>query len=625
MSDARGEACLRLLVVEDDPNDAVLIDRELCRGFPDVAITLVDDESGYSDALAAGGFDIVITDLNLPWTDGLRVLREVRERYPFCPVIMFTGTGSEETAVEAMKAGLDDYVLKRTTTFDRLNAAIHSALVRLQDRSDAIDTEGRYRRLFDRVPIGLYRTTPDGVFIDANPAMVEMLGYKRLEDLIATRAAQTYLDPADRAHWQELMDGAGTVKDFHARVKRRDGIVLSVEDNSRAVRDHFGHVICYEGSLTDVTERVEIKRALEQSEEMFRGITEHSLLGVAILQGEVIRYVNRAGAAIVGHDVGELLALGPGEYARFIHPEDRAFVIEQTEGRRAGEGGAVHHCTYRLLSRDGDVRWVEQFSAMTTFGDGPADLITMVDVTDRVSAEDALKKSVRQWVGTFDAINDGVSLLDAGGTVIQSNIATSVILGMHFTQIIGARAWDLVRGEWSGDGSLVDRARASGEREVGTVRMGNRWLMVTIDPILDDSRSVSGFVFIVSDITSQRRAEERLLASLTEKEVLLKEVHHRVKNNMQIISSMLNLQAGLVQGGTMRGILLESQTRIRTMALIHEKLYQSDDLSTIDVGDYLRTLTRGLQSMYGGDDQRVRVSVDIEDVALGIDHAIPVG
>ena len=223
-----------------------------------MTVLLVDSEEGYGQALTAGGFDIVITDLNLPWTDGLTVLRDVRERYPFCPVIMFTGTGSEEVAVEAMKAGLDDYVLKRTAAFDRLNAAIHSALIRIRDRVEVVDAEWRYRRLFDRVPVGLYRTTPTGEFIDANPAMVEMLGYGRLEEMISTSAAETYTDPAERVRWQELMDREGTVKDFLARVRRRDGTELWVEDNSRAVRDMDGRTFCYEGSLTDVTERVEV-------------------------------------------------------------------------------------------------------------------------------------------------------------------------------------------------------------------------------------------------------------------------------------------------------------------------------------------------------------------------------
>ncbi len=121
----------------------------------------------------------------------------------------------------------------------------------------------------------------------------------------------------------------------------------------------------------------------------------------------------------------------------------------------------------------------------------------------------------------------------------------------------------------------------------------------------------------------ERTAE--LSALLDEKNVLLKEVHHRVKNNMQVISSLLNLQAGHIKDAAAREIFMESKNRVRSMALIHEKLYQTEDLSKIDFGDYLKTLTSGLAASFTGKGSQVRIISAVDEIMLGVDAAVPCG
>jgi len=122
-----------------------------------------------------------------------------------------------------------------------------------------------------------------------------------------------------------------------------------------------------------------------------------------------------------------------------------------------------------------------------------------------------------------------------------------------------------------------------------------------------------------------RRNQERIAASLREKEVLLKEIHHRVKNNLQIISSLLNLQAISVRDPFDRQLFLDSQQRIRAMALIHEKLYQSSDMSVLDFSDYVRSLIVNVARSYPLDSRLVRIESEIEQVSFDIDTAIPCG
>jgi two-component sensor histidine kinase/CHASE2 domain-containing sensor protein len=121
------------------------------------------------------------------------------------------------------------------------------------------------------------------------------------------------------------------------------------------------------------------------------------------------------------------------------------------------------------------------------------------------------------------------------------------------------------------------------------------------------------------------RANGVLKGLLEEKDVLLKEIHHRVKNNLQVISSLLNLQSNAIDDASMRQVFAESRNRVRSMALIHEKLYQSGDLSRIDFEDYLRALTTGLQTSFGGRSTAVRILVEVEGIKLSVDSAVPCG
>ncbi|MCK4417131.1 MAG: hypothetical protein KAV99_03080, partial [Candidatus Latescibacteria bacterium] len=127
------------------------------------------------------------------------------------------------------------------------------------------------------------------------------------------------------------------------------------------------------------------------------------------------------------------------------------------------------------------------------------------------------------------------------------------------------------------------------------------------------------------DITERKRAEEQIKASLKEKEILLKEVHHRVKNNLQVISSLLRLQSGYVKDKESLEMFRESCDRVRSMALIHEKLYQSEELSRVDFAKYIQDLTDHLFRSYGANSEAIRLKINVVDGLLGIDTAIPCG
>jgi two-component sensor histidine kinase len=143
--------------------------------------------------------------------------------------------------------------------------------------------------------------------------------------------------------------------------------------------------------------------------------------------------------------------------------------------------------------------------------------------------------------------------------------------------------------------------------------------------IRDETDQCFGRLYLFEDITERKRADRRLEASLREKEILLREVYHRVKNNLQVISSLLNLQSGsITDAGTLR-LIRETQDRVRSMALVHEKLYRAEDLSRIDFADYARHLAAMLARSYRTEPAAVRLQFEMEDVRLNLDTSVPCG
>lgn len=177
---------LRVLLVDDSPYDRGMVRRELRREFENVDLTEVTDETEFQASLENQQFDLVITDFQIRWTDGIRVLERVRQQFPDCPVLMFTATGGEEIAVEAMKAGLDDYVIKNAQHMVRLSAAVRAVLEHRRTQVRAQELENRLSSLLTRLQVGVFRRTATGEIVEANEAAARILGAQSMQELRGT-------------------------------------------------------------------------------------------------------------------------------------------------------------------------------------------------------------------------------------------------------------------------------------------------------------------------------------------------------------------------------------------------------------------------------------------------------
>jgi PAS domain S-box-containing protein len=258
-------------------------------------------------------------------------------------------------------------------------------------------------------------------------------------------------------------------------------------------------------------------------------------------------------------------------------------------------------------------------------------VVVLHDITVHHRAEEQIRSLKEFNEGIVQNMAEGIVVQDADGNLTFVNPAAARLLGhtpegllgQHWTAIIPPDQQPIVQ--------QADQRRASGESdhyEVVAVRKGGTRLPLLVhgSPIMDaDTGKFAGTLAVFTDITERVQAEDRLRSSLQEKEVLLQEVHHRVKNNLQIVSSLLDMQCLSVDSPDAIDALQDSRNRVKAMAVVHERLYQSPDLASVDVVDYVQGIVKHLALIYQYETRGIRCDVEVRDVVLGLDAAIPCG
>ncbi len=255
---------------------------------------------------------------------------------------------------------------------------------------------------------------------------------------------------------------------------------------------------------------------------------------------------------------------------------------------------------------------------------------------ERRRAEEALNHELGLTGALTENASTAIFLQDQHGRCTLMNPAAEAMTGYKFEEVRGKLLHDAIHhlhrdgtpfppGDCAILSAVLERKSFRNKEDLFVRKDRTTFpVLCALSPIVKEG-VLSGVVLEAQDITDRKLAEERTQAALREKEALLQEIHHRVKNNLQVISSLLQLQINEIRDPQTLGIFRESQLRIRSMALIHEKLYESDSLAEIDLADYLRSLTNLLFSTYASAPSQVRLKLNLSQIFISINTAIPLG
>ncbi|MCH7990148.1 MAG: response regulator, partial [Planctomycetes bacterium] len=243
---------LRVLLIDDNPDDRVLVLRELRHEFPDLEAEEPIDSRGLEDALQRHTFDLAITDFQIRWTDGITVLKAVKSRLPACPVIMFTG--NEEVAVEAMKVGLDDYVVKKPSHFVRLRTVVRSVLALSQERIRSAQLEARLQTLLGQLNVGVFRCTTQGELLETNDAFLNLLGTRSPESGESRQLPESFLRQEQGLQLVDRLLKTGTPQDVEIEWRRPQGKPIWVRLSATLTTTADGQTVI-DGTVEDITAR----------------------------------------------------------------------------------------------------------------------------------------------------------------------------------------------------------------------------------------------------------------------------------------------------------------------------------------------------------------------------------
>jgi PAS domain S-box-containing protein len=468
-------------------------------------------------------------------------------------------------------------------------------------------------------------------------------------------ANNTYAMWREHVHPDDLERIEGALKEALAggkpyavefRIMLRDGQIRRLKANALIVRDEAGQPRHMIGINLDVTDIRQTEESLQASEKRFRGILEHAPIGMALvsLDGHWLD-LNDAICDLIGYSKEELRQL---TFQDVTHPED---LEQDLDYIRQLLDGSIrsYQMEKRYIRKDRQIVWVLlTVTLMRDEHNAPMYFISQIeDITQRRLSESRLQDTLALKSAMLSSSNLSIIATNTDGVIVSFNQAAQRMLQYEEEEVVGQCTLMILH---DADEVAKRAARLSqqlnhpiepgfdvlaakpqegqvDEREWIYIRKdGTRFpVLLSVTAIRDRAGNITGFLAIASNIADRKQKERAIAAALAEKEVLLKEVYHRVKNNLQVITSLFNLQLRTLPEGAARVALKESADRVHVMALVHEKLYRSTDLSSIELDEYIRDLCQQLGSAAGAVQRGITLVTEVEPVQIGLETAVPLG
>lgn len=478
-------------------------------------------------------------------------------------------------------------------------------------------SEAQWRQMINKIADGVLILNQDGIVLFANSAAENLfnLNHEELMNL----------------HFG-IPSSAKEICEIY--LPQKDGSYITVEMRTEQIE--WENQLVYLAALRNISDRSLAESRLRESEEKYRTLAESSQDLIFILNSDRnLAYINSFGAELLGIEQPSTIELELEEITiiyQFKHLESS---IKQVFGLNASvrvEDELVYN---------GGKLWLD--TLLVPLRDNLGKICQILGVARDITQLKSIEQSLRKTQGqlrqrekllrlTLEQAPIGIVTCDLSGNFLHFNPAFSQILG-YSSQDLKQMSWehitetnDLQLQENYYQKLLAGEVRSFQlencyQRQDGTKIQG----IIRVALIRDAKGSPMHYVAQLEDVTERKQAEAKIQASLKEKEVLLKEIHHRVKNNLQIVSSLLDLQAEYIQEPEILEKLEDSKHRLLAMSLIHETLYQSETLAQVDFSDYVERLATNILFAQSTDYDRIKLEFNLEPVFLNLETAIPCG
>lgn len=521
----------------------------------------------------------------------------------------------------AIKDTAGTYIMSRSTLFD------------ISERKQAEASLAQLAAIVEYSGDAIVSKTLDGMILSWNKSAEKIFGYQSAEMIgqSITRIIPPDLTEEEQHILKTVRQGE-TIDQYETVRLRKDGQRIDISITVAPLKDATGRIIGASATKRDISDRKRAEEALRLSEERLQLALEASGDGLwdwNIATGQI--YYSPQYMKMLGYEVGELPD-NVETWEDLIHPDDQSWVLNILNAHLQNNS-TPYSFDYRLRTKPGGWKWVANYGKVVA-RDNKGHPLRMIgthrDVNDRKQAEQQLEL---QAVITRN-MAEGICLVRAdNGMIVYAN--------PKFEQMFGYEAGELNDRHVSIVNYATDPEEAEAVNQaIRTAILQNGEATYNVHNVKKNgtsfwcSATTSVFnhpnygdvlVAVQQDITDRKQAEEQIAASLKEKEVLLKEIHHRVKNNLGIVSGLLQMQVRRARDSASRAILQDSQNRIASIALVHEKLYRSENFANIDFSQYLQDLTIYLFDSYNVSSNQITLDVQVESISLEIETAIPCG
>ena len=623
-----------ILIVDDDEMICRMLKSFLEKeGY---SVITASDVSGAFMKIGEAGYNLVITDLYLEDGAGLAVLQRVKELDDTIPVIVLTGDPGQQAIIEAFRNKADDILIKpvsRDELYFRVEKALENFRLRRREKKmkDLIQSrETLFSTFMDHLPLQIFINDEQDRLLYANKKHDEFYGsrkmlLKKLEDLFPADVTEGLYQRNRLAREKGLQDYFQTMRTRDGRKRKFRTLLFPLE---------FGNKNLLAGIGIDMTDQILVREALKESEERLAAFIRTVPHGLLENDTEgTITLCNHGYCRLLGLEPEEVLGRNVADFQPTEDDKEKRRELIRTLNRSGEEQGSFMG---KVRRSDGEIIDVQidwnnrkdESGMVTGYVAAVTDVTRLLWAEEKIRRSEALLKSIMESPRN---INIWSVDRDIRYTFFNFNHKKAMKRFWNADIEIGGRVLDYIP-----DADYVREAEKyyhkvlSGEHlnnlDPVTDPSGNKHVFENFsNPITDSEGSVTGATIFTMDITPRVEDEVQIKQSLREKEVLLKEIHHRVKNNLQVISSILNMQTDGIEHEDIRKALLESQNRIHSMSLVHEQLYQSENLSFIHMKTYIESLISSIIESMTSIDEGISIETSLDPVELDVDRAIPVG